>query len=378
MEKFKIPPISTLAGSTLFDFIEVIRYGRIEKKYYLKTVLTFLIVLIATPFHLWEKLVFFFRLRSFKYPKPPVFIIGHWRSGTTFLHNLLCQAPDAAYLTTYQSTFPNNLASKLLFKTFMRLNMPDKRPSDNVKLNINFPQEDEFAVSNSSRIAYYNFFYFPTCYQRFYREAVRLEMPERTKMKWLENYKVLISKAILNSGGQRVFVKNPVNSGRLLELSQKFPTAKFVFIYRNPITVFLSTRKFFYELIPTLWFHEVNEEHIDDMIYEVFMWIMDDYYTQKEHIEPKRLLEIKFEDFEKEPLKYTQKIYRDLQLDDYEQAEPYFAAYLKEQKGYKKNIYQVPKSLIDKILLEWGDYMEKWDYGIPDDLDVVEDKMLLE
>jgi omega-hydroxy-beta-dihydromenaquinone-9 sulfotransferase len=142
MDEFKIPPISTLAGSTIVNYFKILRLGRIAPKYYLKIFLTTLIVLIATPFHLWENIVFRRRVREFKFQKPPLFIIGHWRSGTTLLHNMLTKDPTAAYITTYQSLFPNNLASKWLFKTFMRINMPDKRPSDGVELNIDYPQED--------------------------------------------------------------------------------------------------------------------------------------------------------------------------------------------------------------------------------------------
>ena len=29
--------------------------------------------------------------------KSPIFIVGHWRSGTTFLHSVLCQSPQFAY-----------------------------------------------------------------------------------------------------------------------------------------------------------------------------------------------------------------------------------------------------------------------------------------
>jgi hypothetical protein len=148
MSQFKIPPISTLSGSTIGNYFRVLKQGKVQPKYYFKIFLTTLIVLISTPFHWWESLAFRRRFKKFKFKNPPVFILGHWRSGTTMLHNMMCVDPNAAYLTTYQSVFPNNMASKLIFKTFMRINIPEKRPSDNVRLHVDFPQEDEFAFSN--------------------------------------------------------------------------------------------------------------------------------------------------------------------------------------------------------------------------------------
>ena len=123
MSDFKIPPISMLLGSTLGNFFLTIRYGKIDAGSYHKVFLTSLICLIASPFHLWEK----FKDRKLNSrDESPLFIIGHWRSGTTFLHNLLCQDPNTGFVTTYQSVFPNNMHSKLLFRPFMKWKIPDK------------------------------------------------------------------------------------------------------------------------------------------------------------------------------------------------------------------------------------------------------------
>ena len=40
--------------------------------------------------------------------RPPLFVLGHWRSGTTHLHNLLAQDIDQfAYANTYQVINPH-------------------------------------------------------------------------------------------------------------------------------------------------------------------------------------------------------------------------------------------------------------------------------
>ena len=36
----------------------------------------------------------------------PLFLLGHWRSGTTHLHNLLGRVPEQTYPTVYQVMFP--------------------------------------------------------------------------------------------------------------------------------------------------------------------------------------------------------------------------------------------------------------------------------
>lgn len=373
MAGFRLPPISTLAGSTLGNYIKVMQKGEIDRRYYTMTILTFLIVLVATPFHWWEKLWFaVLARRKKKETKAPLFILGHWRSGTTFLHNVLCQDPEAGYLTTYHGLFPNNLASKLVFKTFMKANMPDKRPADNVALHIDYPQEDDFALGNLGDVSYYNFFYFPRNYERYYGEAINLRLPPKRLKEWQNNYRQLINQALENTAGKRAMIKNPVNTGRVDGLLQVFPNAKFIYIYRNPYTVFLSTRKFFLALCPTLWFQEVSEAYIDDIIFDVFAKIMQDYEDQKMAIASENLMEMRFEEFEKEPLKFLKTIYQDLLDDDFERCEPSMVAFLEAQKNYKKNTYNIERRHLDRINKEWGFYIEAKGYQVPANMNIIE------
>ncbi len=369
MNDFKIPPISTLAGSTFFNYFRVLRKGRILPKYYFKVFLTTLIVIIATPFHIWEQIVYSGKVKKHRFQKTPLFVLGHWRSGTTHLHNLLTKDPRLGFVSTYQSVFPSNLSSKWLFKTFMKLNMPDKRPTDNIKLNVDYPQEDEFALSNLQSNAYYNFFYFPEQYNEFFERAVHHKnLSEKEVEKWYNSYDKLLKKALINSGSERITVKNPVNTGRIDKILKLYPDAKFIFIYRNPVTVFFSTRHFFQNLYPTLWFHEVDNDFIDEMIFETYVKLMELYFKYKSLIPAGNLIEIKFEEFEKNPLIQLENIYRNLLKEDFSVAEPYFLEYSKAQKDYKKNKYKADKKLVNRILEHWGKYMEMFGYELPNDM----------
>jgi len=371
MEEFKIPPISTLVGSTVKNYFKILNKGRIAPQYYLKILLTTLIILIATPFHFWEKIVFSRKLKNFEFKKPPIFILGHWRSGTTLLHNLLSKDPSAGYITTYQSLFPSNLASKWLFRTFMRFNMPDKRPSDGVKLNIDFPQEDEFAFSNLQWNGYYNFFYFPTRYKTFFEQALHHKNLTKKEVElWYKSYDMLLKKALIDTKGERLIVKNPVNTGRIDKVLKLYPDAKFLFIYRNPITVFFSTQRFFQQLNPTLWLHEVDNKFIDKMIFDVYNWLMDDYLEQKSLIPEGNLIEIRFEEFEQNPVKEMKNIYTHFLKEDFSMVKKCFSAYFKTQKSHKKNKYLVEADTITEIRKHLEKYIEMYDYELPEDIQI--------
>lgn len=369
MEEFKIPPISTLSGSTLKNYFKILKKGHIAPGYYFKIFLTTFIVLIATPFHIWEDLYFRKKLKKYKFKKPPLFILGHWRSGTTLLHNMLSKDPSAGYITTYQSLFPNNLASKWLFRTFMKIFMPGKRPSDGVELNVVFPQEDEFAFSNLQDNAYYNFFYFPEMYKSFYEKAVNLNfLTKKEKDLWYSSYEKLLKKAAIDTNAERLIVKNPVNTARINQILKLWPDARFLYIYRNPITVFHSTRRFYQKLFPTLWFHKVDDQFIDNMIFDVYKRLIDGYLEQKSHIPPGNLMELRFEDFELNPLKELEKIYAVLLKEDFSVVQQLFNDYFKSQIGHKKNMYLVDESELEAIHKHLGKYIEMYNYDLPPDV----------
>jgi omega-hydroxy-beta-dihydromenaquinone-9 sulfotransferase len=373
MNDFRFPPISTLVGSTVGNFFRVLKGGTVSPRYYHKIFLTFLIILIITPLHWWEEFVFRKKLKQFRLEKAPLFIIGHWRSGTTLLHNVLCKDPSAGFMTTYYSLFPNNLASKWFFRLFIKLNIPGKRPSDNMELNINFPQEDEFAFSNCQPNAYYNFFYFPSHYKEIYEKSIQHQhLKESEITHWYKSYDMMLKKAMLDSGGSRLIIKNPVNTARIDKILKLYPDAKFLYIYRNPVTVFYSTQNFFRKLFPKVWLQEVDYGFIDNLIIVVYQKLLADYQVQKKLIPPGNLKELRFEHFEMNPVEELKKIYSRLLNEDFNFAEPYLVKYLNSLKGYTKNKYSVPGESLNNVVRELGYFMKLYNYDIPEEIVVNE------
>ncbi len=76
-----------------------------------------------------------------------MFILGHWRSGTTYLHELLTCDERFATPTTYQCFAANHflLTGPWIPRLFWFL-VPSRRPMDNVQVGWQAPQEDEFAL----------------------------------------------------------------------------------------------------------------------------------------------------------------------------------------------------------------------------------------
>jgi hypothetical protein len=335
-----------------------------------KVLLTGFIVLILSPLRWLDYIKFWKKLKKYKFRKEPLFIIGHWRSGTTLLHNFLCKDSAAGYLTTYQSIFPNNHASEGLLKLLAKIGMPAKRPSDNMDMDMDFPQEEELALGNIHSNFYYNFFYFPYKYGKYYEKAVQMKIPGEEKERWKRAYLILLKKIGIKFRGNLLVIKNPVNTARIKILLEMFPNAKFLFIKRNPYIIIFSTRHFFCKLLPNIWLSRTDKSFIDQMVLDIYLRLMDDYDRQKHLIPPGNLLEIQFEEFEKNPLKVLERIYLEFLKEDYTRVKDTFSHYFKTLNMYEKNKYIVSQEAIDNITLQMQKYIKQWNYSLPEDITI--------
>jgi hypothetical protein len=253
----------------------------------------------------------------------------------------------------------------------MKSMIPEKRPGDNVRLNVAYPQEEEFALTNINPWNYYQFMYFPYDYKEYYDKYIRFKnISEKSLRKWKNDYQQMVKKAMINSGGEIPLLKNPCNTGRIKILLDIYPNAKFIFIIRNPILVFLSSKKFFAELLPTLWFHTMDEADMEEMIFNTYNMLIQDYQDIKAQIPSDNLIEIKFDEYEKAPLTFLKNLYQQFNISGFDKAEKVFTEYINSQSGYRKNKYIISQELLDRIRDRWGFSMDLWNYGIPENLEV--------
>lgn len=156
--EFSKLPVNTLVGADWKTFKEMTRGQEIapdkRTKYYLtKSVCRLLSLLAPIQDRRFEE-----KLGAYEFDHDPVFILGHWRSGTTFVHNIFAQDDNFCYTTTYQTVFPHLMMfGQPFFKKTMGWLMPNKRPTDNMELAPDLPQEEEFALSNMMPYSFYDF-----------------------------------------------------------------------------------------------------------------------------------------------------------------------------------------------------------------------------
>jgi hypothetical protein len=193
----------------------------------------------------------------------PVFVLGHPRTGTTHLHNLLSKDERFAFATTFSVGFPSSFLCLRAVAPAIGLLMDSTRPMDNMSLAWDTPQEDELAMNQmSSGTSPYAPLLFPRkekSFRPFYRfllartgsgEDSDLELEDadaepcdpKDFERWRRAFILFLKKTQYAAGGarKRLLLKSPVHTARVRLIKSLFPKATFVFIHRHPLEVFRS------------------------------------------------------------------------------------------------------------------------------------------
>lgn len=369
-----LPPA---VGYSLQILFGLIFKNKISLRYYPRLIILVLINLINWPFRTYERAFINPRFKKRKIKENPIFIIGHWRSGTTHLHNILCEDPQMGYTSTYQVVFPDttfNILGSFIFKNFTKLLIPGRRKGDSVVLDTSYPQEEEFALGDKTPLCFYYWWMIPKKIMEYYQKSIRFKGVDKKNLaSWKEDYQLLIKKALAKSKKEVFISKNPPNTGRVKQILEIFPNARFIHIHRNPIDVILSTRHFYDKMLPHLQLQSINKEELNRNILKMHTMIMSDFNEQKKMLPKGQLIEFSFDDLECRPKELIEEIYSNLQIRGYENAKPYFDIYLEKNKYYKKNKHRINKSLLTDIQNECKATMEQYDYSIPKNMEVIDD-----
>jgi len=196
---------------------------------------------VSSGLTLGQRLLMNRKIVSTELTEPPVFVIGHWRSGTTLLHELLCLDEQFAWPSTFECFVPtHHLLSGPLLKPLVRALMPGKRPMDSMPAGADFPQEDEFALVGMGAPTPYYHMAFCNESPRFL-EMLNLSTATSRDIEELRASLTWFYKSITYKRNKRLVLKSPTHTGRIGHLARWFPDAKFIHITRHPHKIFPST-----------------------------------------------------------------------------------------------------------------------------------------
>jgi hypothetical protein len=362
------PLLHLLSGARPSTLLRIVaRHGGCSRRFYPHFAATLALSVIRAPFCALETVQVAERVAKVRFDPPPVIIIGHWRSGTTFLHNLMSRDSRFCFPTILDAARPYDFfpgPSELLSRKIILWNLPPTRPMDDVPLSASLPQEEEIALAAMGAPSFFNCFYFPRHIAEIFRREVLFDgLEEQDLLKWRRDFVYYVSKIAALQPGRRILLKNPANSVRLRELNALFPGARFIHIHRDPREVFVSTRRLFHQMIRIAGLQDHDPAQLDEHIYDSYPLFMDRLHAGLHEIDPARRAEVRYAELVLQPFETLERLYRDLDLGDFSPARPAVAKFLADSTVAPRSPRELDAALADRIGQRWRRQMLQLDYG---------------
>lgn len=265
---------------------------------------------------------------------PPVFIVGHWRSGTTLLHNLMSRDQRFAFPRQVEAFGPFDFfpsPTTRLQRALITALLPETRPMDDMRMGPDLPQEEEIALAAMGALSFFNCFYFPKEIQRVFDRAVMFEGCTTKEIeRWQSSFRFFLEKLATLRRDRQLLLKNPANSARIATIRRMFPGAKFVHIMRHPMMVFTSTCKLYREMLPRVALQHYDLNNVGSLVLETYPRLMDRLLGDWKSLPAKSCVTIRYEELVSAPLDVMALIYEKVGLSGFGSAHNQMAQYLRE------------------------------------------------
>jgi hypothetical protein len=342
--------------------------GSISFKGSLKLFSYYLKLILALPAIFFLFVFYSRKIKKTEIPEDPVFILGHYRSGTTYLHKLMASDKRFGFLTNFDSIFPNSnifLGKQVQrFMQFLVNKLKIKNPFfNNTIAQLGDPaEEDHFLISKASAFSAYWGFVFP---QRSYEWLNGSKQFSNNKYyeQWKKEYLDTVKFITFKNKGRQLVLKNPPNTERIKYLLELFPSAKFIYLFRDPVDVFCSMKNVWKNAILKLYcVQNLSEEQIDEIVLEHFTYLTGQYEKDKKLIPAGNLIEVQYEEFEKNTFNTVRKIYSKLNLPDFDETVNDLLTQLSKEKQYHKFKHRLSEETYKKVEERMKKYIVKSNY----------------
>ena len=337
---------------------------RVGAAYLPRLIATLVLSTINTLLSLPERLILPRVYRNVQV-KPPVFVLGAHRSGTTHLQNLLALDRNLITPRAHQVMNPWGFRfTGFLLWPILIVGTPWKRPMDAVRFGLSSANEEEYALANLCGQSPDWSIRLPKRWDAYDRFTDPARFSDAERANWKRHYLGFLQRLVGRSG-RRPMLKNPYNTGRVALLRELFPGAKFVHIHRHPFDTYRSN------------LHMAAEAHClfelqDGLERERFAaWFLDHYraaeerfYVDTQDLPEDQVVEIAFSDLEADALAQVKRIYATLGLTYTNAFDAALRDYLAGLADYQKNVHKMlPEDERIAVMQSMGAMMGRWGYG---------------
>jgi hypothetical protein len=312
-----------------------------------------------------EDLLYGSRIEEVEIESHPLFVLGHPRSGTTHLHNLIILDPKFAAPAFQQVFFPHTfLHMERAFTKVFGSMLPGTRGFDNMEFGLETPQEEELALCSLGSLSFNMSLLLPRRVNHYRKYLSLKELPPDEQQRWKKTYVKYLKKLTFRFG-RRLALKSTSHTAKIHILLELFPDARFVHISRHPYKVFQSYRYFLtYMSRHFSYLQKPDMNNLDEYILQHYTEMYDAFFNDIHNLSENRFHAIKFEDLEKSPLSVMEALYERLELPGFDVVRSKIIRYIDCISSYHKNEYpELTFEEKNKISKAWRRSFEVWDYS---------------
>jgi len=291
--------------------------------------------------------------------KPPLFLVGHWRSGTTLLHELLALDEHFAAPSTYACFNPDHfLLAHHRAPAATRL----VRPTGDMTVSASSPQEEEFALLCMGAVSPYEAFMFPSALHQFEALCDPDLFEQAQGLRWNDAITwILKATAYVGGADKRLLVKSPANSFRISRLGTLFPGAMFIRLVREPCAVFASTLR----LWQSMWERyalaaPLVQEVLIERILETRLTLERRLQKALRALPSDRVATVRYEDLVADPCLTIGSLYERLALGDPSPLLPKVSAYMARNPPSATRSAEDWRRLVQA---SWPEMFDEFDYA---------------
>jgi len=363
LSKWFFSPLAGVLLSKWKPFL-IKNFSSIPPSYWPRTIFTTGMSIFNSLISIHESNKYGGQLKSIKVEKP-IFIIGHHRSGTTYLWNLIATNPKLLYPKVPQTIFPETfLTFHSVAEKLARKFGPDKRPQDNVRRSADAPMSEEWGISASTFLSTHMVRHFPKKRNEFKKYLTMRNADESERDLWKKAFDQFCRKLLLNQPDNTTLLfKAPTHTAKIKLILELYPDARFIHIHRDPYRVFKSTMKMEQKALPLCTYQNVDYDDLEDYVIWRYKTMYNAFFRDIDLIPTGQFTEVSYSEAESNPIQVVEKIYKDLNMYSFKEVLPSLKNYISSIADYQKNSYpELSASLKYRLENEWGSHFKNLGY----------------
>ena len=353
----------------IYSFLQIARSnGGLSRKGFGHTLPWLLKTIPGEPLRWIELLAKNKKIKEHTIPKAPLFIIGYYRSGTTFLQQMFMQDTRFGHMSLYQTVFPElMLTFEKIFTPLLEFSaklFKAKNSFHRIPLTWHSPGEEDMGLTGMLNPYAFQWGYlYPEKFNIYFEKYVLFENISEDEIEnWKHSYYYLLKKLSIANNGRQLILKNPPNTARIKMLLSFFPDAKFIHIHRNPFDVYASNMQLLKMARDKYMLGKCSSADFSNIIINSYSKIMGRYFEDKSLIPSGQLIELRYETFIENPIECMKDIYEKIDVVDFNFCETAMRAYAFKQKNYSMLKHHLAMEEKNKVAKEWKEVIEYYEY----------------